>query len=845
MEKLLYSEIANCLRKTDTSVTSDFFVTGVSTDSRTIAGGDLFVALVGANFDGHSFVALAEEKGAAAVVCSREVKANIPVIRVDDTLRAYQQLAAYYRTKFTIPIIAVTGSNGKTTAKNMIATVLAAKYKVLYTDKNFNNEIGLPKSVLQLDNSYDVAVFEMGMNHLGEIETLSRIAQPDIAVITNIGKAHIGNLGSQENILKAKMEITAGLKLGGLLVLNADDQYLGQVKSDGHTIEYIGTGTASDLALTATAIEAHVKPTRFTATSKEGESAVCSLPTLGKHNVSNALFALYCGLKLGVPLADAAAELRRYTASPMRTEIATIKGVTVIKDYYNSSPEAAAAAIDSLAEYPVNGKRIAILGEMYELGECSGDEHRKLGAACAEKGIDYLYFIGEHATAVKEGFGERGGEFYRENERAVLAKSLLGFVTNDTLNDGSVILIKGSRATKMEEFFELLKSYINAVRSDFTAMPPSPTRLYVDVGAIKFNYAQIKKAVGSQVEIMPMVKANAYGCGSEILANVFRDSKYLAVADIKEAALIRRILPEAGFVIIYQPPRRDIEEIIENGYIPAVSDADFARKLNDEALAQGKTVKIHIEVDTGMCRLGIKTDRAKNFAEELKELTNISVEGIFTHYACAESYTESDLAFTKEQTARFTQAVADAESVLGEIKYKHACAGAAIFNQKAAHFAMVRPGYMLYGYYPGEALREMVELKPALRFASIIIQIREVDEGVPIGYNRRYVTTRKTRLAAVAVGYSDGLFRSLYSPENAQNGAFVVNGQRAPILGNISMDLTIIDITDIAGQVAVGDEVDIFDNVNVTVEEMAKICRTIGYEIIAKIEDKADRVESF
>jgi alanine racemase len=800
---------------------------------------------VGENFDGHDFVALAEQKGAAAAICSRDVKANIPVIRVDDTLHAYQQLAAYYRTKFTIPIIAVTGSNGKTTAKNMSATVLAAKYKVLYTDKNFNNEIGLPKSVLQLDSSYDVAVFEMGMNHLGEIETLSKIAQPDIAIITNIGKAHVGNLGSQENILKAKMEITAGLKPDGLLILNADDQYLGQVKSDSYTVKYIGTNASPDLALTATDIEAHDNPTRFTAVNPVGESETCTLPTLGKHNVSNALFALYCGLLLDIPLRDAAAELCRYTASPMRTEIAMIKGVTVIKDYYNSSPEAALAAIESLAGYQTSGKRIAILGEMYELGECSADEHRRLGAVCAERGVDCLYFIGEHAADVKKGFGERSGEFYRENERAVLAKSLLTFAADEAINDGCVILIKGSRAMRMEEFFELLKSYINAGVSDFAAMPTSPTRLYVDVGAIKFNYAQIKKAVGSKVEIMPMVKANAYGCGSEILTNIFRDSKYLAVADVKEAALVRHILPRANFVIIYQPPVRDIAEIVAHSYIPAVSDLDFAKRLNNEAQTQGKTVRIHIEVDTGMCRLGIKADSAKNFAEELKGLKNISVEGIFTHYACAESYTESDLAFTAEQTARFTQAVADAEGILGEIKYKHACAGAAIFNQNAAHFAMVRPGYMLYGYYPGEALRDIVELKPALRFVSIIIQIRDCDEGVPIGYNRRYTTTRKTRLAAVAVGYSDGLFRSLFSPENEQNGVFVVNGQRAPILGTISMDLTIIDITDIEGQVAVGDEVAIFDNINVTIEEMARICRTIGYEIIAKIEDKADRVESF
>ena len=397
----------------------------------------------------------------------------------------------------------------------------------------------------------------------------------------------------------------------------------------------------------------------------------------------------------------------------------------------------------------------------------------------------------------------------------------------------------------MEEFYEPLKSYINAAMSDSTHLPPSATKLYVDINAVKFNYSQIKKEVGSHVEIMPMVKANAYGCGTDVIANVFRHSKYLAVADVKEAALIRRILPEANIVIIYQPYAGDIEEITAGGYTVSVSNSDFAKKLNDEAGKHGKKIKIHIEVDTGAGRLGLNPCECRNFAQSIKALANIITEGVFMHYACADSFDKSDLEFTKKQTDLFKTAVADIESILGVIPYKHACAGAAIFNQNAAHFNMVRPGYMIYGYYPSEALRGKILLKPVLKFVSVILQIKEYEKGTPISYNRRFVTKRKSRIATVSAGYSDGISRKLFNPKNKKNGCFAVNGQRAPIVGTICMDLTMIDITDIKGDVNVGDEAAIFDNVNVTIEEMAGICGTIGYEIISQIEDKAERVESF
>jgi len=839
MKKILLSEIITATGAKTLSHAQDIAVIGVSTDTRSLNRGDIFFALKGEDFDGHDFISMAQEKGACALVCSKDVQSDLPVLRVEDTIAALQRLAAHYRAKFSIPVIAITGSNGKTTTKNMLATVLSANYRVYYAKKNYNNEIGLPISILELDDSYDIAVLELGMNHFGEIEALTRIAKPDLAVITNIGMAHIGFLGSQENILKAKLEILAGLKAGGLLILNGDDPLLRGVTSPAHEVVFVGP----EGPLSVSNIRADNDPSYFDL-HYHGKTYACTLPTVGKYNVSNALLALYCGLRLGVRLEDAIRQLQRFTVTSMRTEFTSVEGITILKDCYNSSPDSAGATLEVLAKYSSHAKKIAILGEMAELGEFSEAEHRKLAKLCCSYQFDYVFFIGSYYRIFEQEI-PKNRECFDKSERDSFAKALQNYVAGGKLKPGDIVLIKGSRSLKMEEFYDLLTSYIKPEKNDCVALPPSAAKLYIDTSAVKFNYDQIKKAVGEQVEILPMVKANAYGCGIDIIAKVFRDIQYLAVADVKEAALLRRVLPEANVLIIYQPWAGDIAEIVSQGYIASVSDLAFAERLNAQARKQAKRCNIHIEVDTGAGRLGLEPNQCLEFARATQSLAHLAVEGIFTHYSCADSYDESDLAFTKQQTALFLRAVADIESVLGEVRCKHACAGAAIFNPNAAHCNMVRPGYMLYGYYPSPALREKVPLKPALCFVSVILQIHDYPAGTAISYNRRFVTRRDSKIATVSVGYSDGLSRRLFQPGNEKNGCFVVNGQRAPIVGSICMDLTMIDITDIEGDVRVGDEVAIFDNSHVTIEEMAEICGTIGYEIIAQIDDKVERVERF
>lgn len=435
----------------------ELVITGVSTDTRTIQPGDLFIALVGEKFNGHSYVSVAEEKGAAAVICSEEVETSLPVLMVENTLLALHRLAAFYRGLLNIKVVAVTGSNGKTTTRDMIKTVLSSKYKVFSTEKNYNNEIGLPKSILQIDDSYDIAVLEMGMNHPGEIRRLTNIARPDVAVITNIGKAHIGNLGSQENILKAKLEILEGLDKNGLIIFNGDDSLLKAAHTGDFKKVFVGIDS-DNLDLSANDITMHSGKTKFTV-KYNGRKVRGCIPVLGKYNVLNSLEAVFCGMHFGIDAQDALSALSEYKSVSMRCETETVKGVTIVKDYYNSSPDSVRVALETLGSYTKSGKKIALLGEMLELGDFSEKEHRRLGEACVQNQISYAFFIGSDYEAFSKGMPNHSRSFKSENRNELL-KAVKDFVDRGKISEGDVVLIKGSRGMKMEEIYEALVSYL-------------------------------------------------------------------------------------------------------------------------------------------------------------------------------------------------------------------------------------------------------------------------------------------------------------------------------------------------------------------------------------------------
>ncbi len=440
METLRVSEIAKVCGgefNIDTEITS------VAIDTRKIEKGCLFICIKGERFDAHRFIDEAFEKGAAAVMISEDVKIDKPYIKVDDTAKQMLSLAGYYRSKFDIPIVALTGSVGKTTTKEFTHLVVNSKYKAIKTLGNLNNEIGLPQMLFMLDSSTEAAVIEMGMNHFGEIHRLSTATQPTVGIITNIGVSHIENLGSREGILEAKLEILDGLKKGAPLLLNGDNDLLSTVKNDDYKIYFYAVDNDADFK--AVDIKENPNTTSFTV-QYFGKEQKITIPAIGKHNVYNALAAFAVGILLDIDAETAADALKTYEPSGMRQKVVEINGITSIEDCYNASPDSMKAGITTLAGIQAC-KKIAVLSDMLELGEYSEQAHYDVGTMAAENKIDYLLCVGSDAKYIVDGARDNGLlNAYLFDSKQSLTDKLF-----EIAEKGDAVLFKASRGMKLEE----------------------------------------------------------------------------------------------------------------------------------------------------------------------------------------------------------------------------------------------------------------------------------------------------------------------------------------------------------------------------------------------------------
>ena len=419
---------------------------GANNDSRKIEPGQLFVALQGER-DGHDFVPMAMENGAAAVLCSREV-GDIPAIIVSDTRRALGDIARAERQRIGMKVVGVTGSVGKSTTKEMIAAVLAQTYRVSKTPANHNNDIGMPMAVLAMSEDTQVAVLEMGMNHFREIAYLASIAQPDVAVITNIGTMHIEHLGSQQGILQAKLEILEGMKEGSKVVLNGDDALLWHLeRRDGLDIAYCGIQNP-DCDYRGSGIEQTSGLLRFQVQYGD-QSFPVEMGLEGRHYVSDALLAVGVGVQMGVSPENIQEALSQFRNMAGRQEIFEAKGCTIIKDCYNAGPESMAAALAVLGNQ--SGRRVAVLGDMLELGVCTQAEHYRVGRIAAEK-AEILLAYGPNSSriisgAITGGMPEARAKGFEDRDEIAAAMKRM-------IKPGDTVLIKGSRGMRMELILE-------------------------------------------------------------------------------------------------------------------------------------------------------------------------------------------------------------------------------------------------------------------------------------------------------------------------------------------------------------------------------------------------------
>lgn len=446
--KLPLGRIADFTRG-EGSFDRDEIAGGYSIDSRTIQPGELFFAVKGERLDGHDFIDAALDRGAvAAVVNNAEVgrfKQKSRLISVSEPLEALQRLGRAVRRLWNKPLIAVTGSAGKTTTKEAIATLLATKFRLLKSEGNLNNHFGLPLQLLKLEAEHELAVVELGMNHAGEITALAAIAQPDIGVVTNVAPVHLGFFNSLADIARAKYELIQSLPANGTAVLNGDDEYVSQFGRDfgGQVITF---GIDRPAAISARDIQEHgLEGSEFSVCAKE-YCLPARLPLIGRHNIYNALAAVAVGVDRGLSIEEAAAALALLTPSDKRGQVIEVAGATVINDCYNSNPRALESVVDALSGMPARGRRIVVAGEMLELGPATEELHRKAGEHIAEKGIDVLIGVRGAAQFLVDAAKARGiwAEFVETPEVA-------GAWLAREVKPGDLVLLKASRGVKLEK----------------------------------------------------------------------------------------------------------------------------------------------------------------------------------------------------------------------------------------------------------------------------------------------------------------------------------------------------------------------------------------------------------
>ena len=423
----------------------------VTTDSREVCPGCIFVAFPGERFDGHDFAAKALEEGAAYVVLNHPVE-GVPAERAvisPDSYHAMMVMGANYRSQFHPKVVGVTGSVGKTTTKQMTYAAIAGFGNTIKTEGNQNNELGLPRTMFRIGKETQYAVVEMGMSHAGEIERLSKCARPDVGIITCIGVSHIGNLGSQENICKAKLEICAGLPEGAPLVLNGDDPFLRKAVLPDHVRPVWFSLGDENADVCALSIQQDEKGMSFVLEDHEEGTFLVKIPAMGRHNVANALAAYCAATRLGLNARRVIAGLADFEQTGMRQKVVHVRGVDVIEDCYNANPDSMKAALAMFREYPCK-RRFALLGDMLELGDISRAAHEEVGRQAVENKVDYLVTYGEQARRIAVVAAAKGLPTLHADTYAQAAETLL-----NKMQPGDALLVKASRGMALEKVLEI------------------------------------------------------------------------------------------------------------------------------------------------------------------------------------------------------------------------------------------------------------------------------------------------------------------------------------------------------------------------------------------------------
>ena len=782
-----------------------------SIDSRSLQNDEntLFFALTGPNHDGHLFIEELIAKGVSYFVVRKiplglEQKANF--LLVEDTLEALQKFASFYRNQFDFPIIGVTGSNGKTIIKEWLNFLLSPDFNIIRSPKSYNSQVGVPLSILGINEKHNLGIFEAGISQTNEMEKLQKIIQPTIGILTNIGSAHDEGFSSVAEKIKEKLKLFSGVNV---LILNKNKTIGAFVNPKIKQFSWCSDDKSADVFIIK---KAKGEVTELYITYREDTFPI-TIPFQDQASIENAVHCMMVMLYFGYHHEVIQTRIAQLYPVEMRLKVKNgINNTTIIDDSYSSDFQSLKIALDFLENQKLHKKKTLILSDIFQSGLSNDVLYSQVSQLIISNKINRVIGIGDTVSNYKHKF-----------INCITFKNVTDFINafENLSFENETILIKGARNFHFEEIVSLLEEKTHE------------TVLEINLNAISHNLNFYKSKLDPKTKMMVMVKAFGYGNGGFEIAKLLEHHKvdYLGVAFADEGISLKN----AGItvpIMVLNPETTSFPAIIQHQLEPEIYSIKGLKAFLK--IAEQKKLKqfpIHIKIDTGMHRLGFEEENFPELIQILKGNDTIQIKSILSHMAASDDLNHD--AFSKSQIALFEKLSTQIEKELTINPIRHILNTSGITNYPEAQYDMVRLGIGLYGI--SNDAEEQKELENVGTLKSVISQIRTIDTGESVGYGRRFIAETETKIATIPIGYADGIRRSW-----GQGVGYVsINGKPAKIVGSICMDMLMVDVTDI--DCKEGNTVIIFGE-NPTVNYLANQLHTIPYEILTSISQRVKRV---
>jgi len=822
------SQIATIIKAKFLQQAEDVIVEHILLDSRKLLfpASSLFFALNGPRRQGNTFIPELYQKGVRNFVVDGSFKINIAdqfsnanILVVNDVMEALHLLTAFHRRQFKIPVIGITGSNGKTIVKEWLFQLLQDDLNIVRSPKSYNSQIGVPLSVWQMNEDNQLGIFEAGISQPGEMEKLQKIMAPNIGVFTSIGEAHA------EGFLNVRQKINEKLRLfikSSVLIYNADDPSINEAVNNfknnvrpEEDFTLFSWGRKEDATLRIAGVKKVERQTAI-AVNYQGKDLEFSIPFTDEASIENAISCCCVLLQLDKDPKLITERMMLLRPVEMRLELKQgINNCSVINDSYSADINSLTIALDFLQQQQQHNKRTLILSDILQSGKNSADLYEDIAHIVLQKNINRLIGIGPEISKQRQAFAAISETSFFSSTAEFKQQFHSMHFQNET------ILLKAARMFEFEQISHLLEQKVHQ------------TVLEINLNAITHNLKAYQQKLAPGVQLMAMVKAFSYGSGSFEIANLLQFQKvdWLAVAYADEGVELRK----AGIalpIMVMNAEASSFDVIVQYQLEPELFSFGILDELESYLKRSGITrFPVHIKLDTGMRRLGFESNDIEALGERLKHSTSFKVQTVFSHLAASDSSSHDE--FTNHQATSFKHGCEILERSLGYKVHKHLANTSAIHRHPSLQFDMVRLGIGLYGVDSDPAMQE--QLRNVTTLKTTISQIKKVKAGESVGYSRKGMANKDSIIATVRIGYADGYPRLLSNGV----GKMLVNGQLAPVIGNVCMDMTMLDITGI--EAAEGDEVIVFGE-GLPVSHVASWAQTIAYEILTGISQRVKRV---